>query len=86
VPGQVGASPAKKDGKKIDYGGKKKPVKVEVGGQKKSNLCVKYIAGLLKVQDSAGAIVRCDKSKVDCLFEHSILTRRSRHLLVMVSV
>jgi hypothetical protein len=75
VLGQVGASPAKKDGKKIDYGAKKEPVKVEVGGQKKSKLCVKYIAGLLKVQDSAGAIVRCDKSKVDCLFEHSILKK-----------
>jgi hypothetical protein len=43
VPDQVGASPAKKGGKKIDYGGLKEPVKVKLGGPSKaaSKLCVR---------------------------------------------
>jgi hypothetical protein len=75
VPGQVGTSPGKKGGKKIDYGGGKEPDKVDLGGRKKSKLCVKYFAGLLKVQDAAGALVRCNKAKGNCNFEHSILKK-----------
>lgn len=77
MPDQGGASPAKKGGKNIDYGGAKEPVKVDLGGPKKtsSKLCVRYMGGLLKVEDSAGAIIRCDKSKADCRFEHSILRK-----------
>jgi hypothetical protein len=72
VPGRSGASPVKKGEKKIDYGGAKQTIKEEYSGVRTptSKICVKFIASLLKVEDSKGAIIRCSHAKADCRFQH----------------
>jgi hypothetical protein len=77
VSDQSGVSPVSKGGKKIDYGGAKQKVKEEYSGARTptSKLCVKFIASLLKVEDSKGAIIKCSHTKTDCRFEHLGLKR-----------
>jgi hypothetical protein len=70
----INESPVKQGGVNIDYGGKKKK-EVDLGASKPvapvKNLCARYLAGLLKLVDSAGGAEGCIRS--DCRFSHVAL-------------
>jgi hypothetical protein len=73
-----GPSPVKQGGKIIDYGGKK-TVQIDLGGAKpvavKKMVCVKHLAGLLRLKDSSGAVQDCDRTGSECRFGHVALRK-----------
>jgi hypothetical protein len=76
--GTDGPSPVKQGGKSIDYGGKK-PIKIDLGGANpttpKNNVCVKHLAGLLRLVDTAGVLEGCERAVSACRFEHVALKK-----------